>query len=251
MLQQTGVPRVIPKYHEFLATFPDVYTLANADLGEVLRVWQGLGYNRRAKFLWQAARQIAKTGVFPRTCDELVALSGIGKNTAGAILVYAFDQPVGFVETNIRTVFIHHFFADRTDIHDSDILKLVSLTLPVVREEKGKEQPETRIYSTPGALRKTVGLSQARLWYWALMDYGSYLKKHVGNLNTASKHYTKQSPFHGSLRQVRGAVLRHLAQKPHSAEELMIHIEDERLLKVLDDLAREGLIRSKGGVYLL
>jgi A/G-specific adenine glycosylase len=84
MLQQTQVARVIPKYQSFLEQFPDVQSLAMADLSDVLRVWQGLGYNRRAKFLWQAAGAIDVLGNFPTTYEELVKLPGIGSNTAGA-----------------------------------------------------------------------------------------------------------------------------------------------------------------------
>jgi A/G-specific adenine glycosylase len=119
MLQQTQVNRVIPKYTEFLQRFPTVQALSAAELGDVLRAWQGLGYNRRAKFLWQAAQQIDQLGQFPNTLQDLVKLSGIGVNTAGAILAYAFNQPAVFVETNIRTVYTHHFFEDRTDIAHS------------------------------------------------------------------------------------------------------------------------------------
>jgi A/G-specific adenine glycosylase len=146
MLQQTQVARVIPKYQSFLEQFPDVQSLAMADLSDVLRVWQGLGYNRRAKFLWQAAGAIDVLGNFPTTYEELVKLPGIGSNTAGAILAYACNQPVVFVETNVRTVYIHHFFADRIDIHDREILSLVGQTLD-------REHP--------------------REFYWAVMDYGS------------------------------------------------------------------------------
>jgi A/G-specific adenine glycosylase len=129
MLQQTQVPRVVPKYQAFLERFPSVDALAAAELGEVLRAWQGLGYNRRAKFLWQAAQVVRTQRSFPDTAEGLVKLPGIGRNTAGAILAYAYNQPVVFVETNVRTVYIHHFFADRTDIHDTEIAALVAQTL--------------------------------------------------------------------------------------------------------------------------
>jgi A/G-specific adenine glycosylase len=146
MLQQTQVARVIPKYQSFLEQFPDVQSLAMADLSDVLRVWQGLGYNRRAKFLWQAAGAIDVLGNFPTTYEELVKLPGIGSNTAGAILAYACNQPVVFVETNVRTVYIHHFFADRIDIHDREILSLVGQTLdrehPRALNERGRSLSE-------------------------------------------------------------------------------------------------------------
>lgn len=224
MLQQTQVARVIPKYLAFLETFPGVPVLARAELGNVLRAWQGLGYNRRAKFLWQAAQAIEAAGSFPDSQEELVKLPGIGANTAGAIRAYAYNQPVIFVETNIRTVYIHHFFGDRTDVHDKEILKLVA---------------------------QTADHEQPREFYWALMDYGSYLKATLGNPNTASKHYAKQSAFQGSRRQVRGRVLRELGARAHTFAELQAKVTDERLESVLNDLIREGMVRLHDGAYSL
>ena len=103
MLQQTQVGRVIPKFQAFMKQFPTVQALASAPLSDVLQAWSGLGYNRRAKFLWQAAQQVVTdyAGVMPKTLEDLVRLPGIGKNTAGAIMAYAYDQPVYFIETNI------------------------------------------------------------------------------------------------------------------------------------------------------
>ena len=224
MLQQTQVPRVIPKYQAFLERFPTVESLAAAELGDVLRAWQGLGYNRRAKFLWQAAQAVHELGAFPTTAAELVKLPGIGAGTAGAILAYAFNQPVAYIETNVRTVYIHHFFADQESVHDKEILQLVE---------------------------QTVDPENPREFYWALMDYGSYVKATVGNLNKASKHYAKQSKFHGSKRQVRGQVLRAVGDGGLPLEALQVAVPDERLPAVLADLLGEGMIRLQRGTYLL
>jgi len=224
MLQQTQVPRVMPKYAAFLQRFPTVETLAGAELGDVLREWQGLGYNRRAKFLWQTAQKVSELGAFPTTQDELVKLPGIGPNTAGAILAYAYNQPVVFIETNVRTVYIHHFFHDQTGVADREILSLVEQTLD-------HENP--------------------REFYWALMDYGSHIKATIGNANKASKHYVKQSVFNGSRRQVRGVVLRALGDGMKSLESLQLAIPDERLVSVLSDLVSEGMIRTERGAYSL
>lgn len=228
MLQQTQVTRVISKYQEFLETFPTVNALASAEIGEVLRSWQGLGYNRRAKFLWQAAGivQAEYNGVFPNTLEELVKLPGVGINTAGAIMAYAYNKPVVFLETNIRTIFIHHFFADVHTVSDKDLLPVVTAALP-------KDDSLTRD------------------WYWALMDYGTYLKSSVGNLNKLSKTYTKQSAFHGSRRQVRGKVLRMLSEQSKTYDQLQEGIGDDRLESVLHDLMQEGLVRQSGHTYHL
>lgn len=224
MLQQTQVPRVIPKFRAFIAHYPDVQTLAKAELGDVLREWQGLGYNRRAKFLWLAARKLAGMEVFPETLSELVALPGIGPNTAGAILAYAYNLPTIYIETNIRSVYIYHFFQNVHDVSDNEIA---------------------------GLLAQTLDRENSREFYWALMDYGSALKTRVGNLNKASKHYARQSTFIGSRRQVRGQVIRTLGGGARTIEELQSIILDVRLQSVLDDLEREGLVRAERGVYFL
>lgn len=258
MLQQTQVIRCIPIYRKLIYRFPSVFDLAAAPLSDVLIAWSGLGYNRRAKFLHQAAQMLVRDfgGTFPHELHELVKLPGVGKNTAGAIMAYAFNAPVAFLETNIRTVFIHHFFQDKANISDLDILELVRPTLP----GKGKEQSDGAIYSSPGttiieqSARGYIypaGVSPYRTWYWALMDYGSFLKKSVGNLNKLSKQYAKQSAFQGSRRQIRGQVLRLLATGSKTPAELAHHITDTRLPAVLDSLTREGLVGQKNGSYQL
>ncbi len=221
MLQQTQVLRVVPKFAEFVQRFPSFASLAQASLGDVLQVWSGLGYNRRAKFLWQAARVVQDDfgGVLPRSTAELTRLPGVGSNTAGALLAYAYNMPVVFVETNIRTVYIYHFFAAETGISDTTILDKVAATLP----------------------------DNAREWYWALMDYGTHVKQTIGNVNTASKHYTVQSRFIGSRRHIRGQVLRMLGDSPQSMAELQKKIADQRVPGVLDDLVREELIQKRAG----
>lgn len=229
MLQQTQVQRVTPKYQEFLKVFPDVHSLAQASLGDVLRLWSGLGYNRRAKFLWQAAQMVVTEhdGDFPAKQAELARLPGVGVNTAGAICVYAFNLPVVFIETNIRTVFIHHFFADRTDVCDTELKPLLEQAL----------------------IEAQVQGVSPREWYWALMDYGTHLKATVGNASRASKHYAKQSAFAGSKRQLRGMVLRELTDSAKTTQQLQEAIDDERLKTVLDDLLREGLIVQRNGRF--
>jgi len=221
MLQQTQVSRVRTKYEEFLFAFPTIESLAEAPLGEVLRAWSGLGYNRRAQYLQQAAQYMTEfyTGSFPAGQKELEALPGVGRNTAGAILAYAYNRPVVFIETNIRTVYIHHFFNDKEAISDAELLPLVEATLD-------NESP--------------------REWYWALMDYGAWLKQAVGNLNARSKHYAKQSKFTGSTRQIRGQVLKVLSDAALTKSQLRKHIPDKRLSGVLSDLLGEGLIQRRG-----
>lgn len=218
MLQQTQVVRVVPKYQAFMARFSDVQALAAASLPEVLALWNGLGYNRRAKFLHAAAQQIVAQhgGVVPSTEPELVALPGIGSNTAGAILAYAFDQPVIFVETNIRTVFFHHFFPGEDSVDDKAVLALVA---------------------------QTIATENPREWYWALMDYGAHLKTTAGGKLAQSKHYVRQSKFEGSRRQLRGEVIRRLL----AGDVELAGIADDRLASVLDDLVQESFVERIDG----
>ena len=227
MLQQTQVSRVIPKYVEFIRVFPTFQSLAGSSLAEVLLLWSGLGYNRRAKFLWQAAAitQSDLHGHLPRTSEKLAKLPGIGLHTAGAILAYSFNQPVVFVETNIRTVILYHFFPHEDRVTDKQIAELVRQTLP---EE-----------------------ALTREWYWALMDYGSYLKQEVGNLSRAAAGYVKQSRFEGSNRQVRGTVLRLLGTGPKPMDELRTEIDDDRLPTILVQLVSERLIHERDGLFIL
>jgi A/G-specific adenine glycosylase len=112
MLQQTQVDRVIPYYERFLARFPTVEVLAAAPVADVIRLWAGLGYNRRAVNLQRAAQAVVEEhgGVFPRSVEELRRLPGIGDYTAGAIACFAFEQDVPFLDTNMRRVVQRLFF---------------------------------------------------------------------------------------------------------------------------------------------
>lgn len=226
MLQQTQVQRVVPKYLAFLAAFPSADDLAAAPLADVLRLWQGLGYNRRAKYLWQAAKMIVDLGSFPSVQKDLEQLPGVGPNTAGAIRAYAFNQPAVFVETNIRTVLLHHYFAGQDVVDDTQ--------MRTVLEQLVSGQPSPREF------------------YWALMDYGTNLKAQGNGQLARAKAHVKQSKFEGSQRQVRGSVIRALSSGSKSDHFLHEHIHDDRLGSVLKQLQDEGLISLRGkGVYQL
>jgi len=222
MLQQTQVDRVIPKFHVFISTFPTIADLAKASLSDVLTVWSGLGYNRRAKFLHLAAQKVVTdySGVLPSTYEQLLSLPGVGPNTAGAILAYSFNQPVVFIETNIRTVYFHHFFEDQSSVTDAELKELVA---------------------------QTVDREHPRQWYWALMDYGSSLKKQGVGRIAKSSHYKKQAPLKGSLREIRGLILKALARRDYVPFELQADLpDDERFQVALTALLNEGLISQTG-----
>lgn len=227
MLQQTQVDRVLPKFEAFIRRFPSEEHLAAAPLADVLTLWSGLGYNRRAKFLHEAAKKIVHeyAGVFPRTVEDLLSLPGVGPGTAGAIAVYAFNQPVVFIETNVRTVYFHHFFETGEKVSDTQLL-------PLIKETLDREHP--------------------REFYWALMDYGTWLKRNGAGRITQSKHYTKQSALKGSVREVRGQIIRvlTLGDKTLAGLENEI-IQDERFTAALDGLLLDGLIAKTGDVFHL
>lgn len=224
MLQQTQVPRVRVAYPAFIARFPTVRALARAPLREVLVAWQGLGYNRRAKGLHDAARTIltSHAGRVPRTEAGLRALPGVGPYTAAAVCAFAYDMPVPMLETNIRTVLMHHLFPLRERVEDRELAE---------------------------AARVVLDTKRPREWHWALMDYGAHLKRSGVRLNARSAAYVKQSPFRGSSREVRGALLSLLAEKREvHTRTLLSHVRasPERVRDALHSLVREGLVRKLG-----
>ena len=223
MLQQTQVDRVLPKYKQFIQRFPTVDILAQASLAEVLAVWQGLGYNRRAKMLHACAIEIVNThkGKFPRTVSELEALPGVGPYTAAAVMAFAFNEPIPLIETNVRSVYLHHFFKEKTQVSDKEILPIIEHTMDKKR---------------------------IREWYWALMDYGAWIKKTLGNPNSQSSSYTQQGTFKGSNRQLRGEIIRHLLQGGQTRMTLVRKLkqfETDRVDAQLYQLLGEEMIIKK------
>ena len=159
----------------------------------------------------------------PGTVEALTGLPGIGKNTACSIAAFAFNKPVVFIETNIRSVFIHFFFSDRADVHDREILPLVEMTLDA-------ENP--------------------RQWYSALMDYGVMLKKNHPNPSRKSAHHQKQSKFEGSNRQVRGMIIKILTGSPGITGARLVSELPAAAQSIQDNLRqlrKEGLIAMRGG----
>lgn len=220
MLQQTQVDRVIPKYREFLKAFPNVRALAKSRLADVLQAWNGLGYNRRAKYLRDAAIEIVEKygGQVPAIYSELVELPGVGDYTARAVRVFAFNEADILIETNIRTAFIHYFHSNvlqNVRISDKEILPL--------------------------ARKVAEGLEQ-RKWHWALMDYGAHLKRSGVRNNHRGAHYTKQSRFEGSFRQLRGETLRILTKGGKG-------MKGKKWEDALASLARDGLVVSQNGKW--
>jgi A/G-specific adenine glycosylase len=227
MLQQTQVSRVTGAYESFLELFPDSGTLAAAPLTEVLRAWQGLGYNRRAVRLKQAAERIAEEydGRVPCDYQALLALPGVGPSTAAGVMTFACGEPHVYIETNVRAALLHDFFADEDDVPDSELV-------PVFEAVLDREDPRT--------------------WLYALMDYGSHLKRTMPNPSRRSRHHARQGPFEGSRRQKRSLLLRSVMAMPGSvsgeiAESAGVGYEEAALL--LDELADEGFLAREGDAY--
>lgn len=226
MLQQTQVRRVMEKFPHFIRRFPDFISLADASLTDVLGAWQGLGYNRRAKYLHELARSVVKdyNGALPNNPEILITFPGIGNATAGSITVFAFNKPVVFIETNIRRVFIHHFFPDGEKIADSEIYPLVE---------------------------RTLDCKNPRDWYYALMDYGTWLSGRIENPNRKSRHYSRQSPFEGSDRQIRSSLLKQmLASNCSPLEDIIQNSKEDtqRMRRIIADMVKEGLLCEKNGI---
>ncbi len=234
MLQQTQVARVEKYWKRFMALFPTLDALASAETSLVLEMWQGLGYNRRALALKRTAEICSRefNGTLPESQEELLSLPGIGKATAGGIMAFAYQKPSMYLETNVRTVFIHELFPGREKVSDKELEPLVWRTC-------SKEDP--------------------RGWYYALLDYGSYLKSMIPNPSRRSKHHTKQSKFEGSRRQKRAELVRFvLAQREASFRELVSALSDfekkqgrkapdaDLVRSIASDLVAEGFFSQQG-----
>lgn len=229
MLQQTQTYRVAEKYPAFIARFPDFIQLAQAPLRDVLFCWQGLGYNRRALALQASAQKVVTEykGILPDDPEILITFPGIGKATAASICAFAFNKPTIFIETNIRSVFIHFFFQHKECVTDQELYPLVA---------------------------QTLDRSNPRQWYYALMDYGVMLKKTQKNPSRKSAHHNQQSTFEGSDRQIRGRILKELTIHPALSYDQLIEIiqrEPHRIEKMLFDLAKEGFIKNRHNLFML
>lgn len=232
MLQQTQVSRVDGRWQRFMARFPTVDALAAASVPDVLDEWQGLGYNRRALNLKRAAEACASRfgGVVPETAEELMALPGVGPSTAAGVVAFAFDRPAVYLETNVRTVFLHELFPEEEGVGDGRIRPLVAASCP-----------ETGV----------------RDWYYDLLDYGAWLKSRVGNASRRSAHYVRQSAFEGSRRQKRAFVVREVLADPGAdaagVKELLDRFErgqgrdavgDEEFWAIVGELGDEGFFEG-------
>jgi A/G-specific adenine glycosylase len=237
MLQQTQVLRVIPRYESFLARFPTTDACAAAPLGDVLREWQGLGYPRRARDLHATARRVEQLGAFPRDLARLMALPGVGKYTARALLAFAFELDAAVVDTNIARVYAR-----------------------VLGERL-----------SPGAVQAVADVACPRgdAWVWnqCLMDLGAVLCRptsprcnecpiaaqcawhHAGGPDPAvgsAGVSGRQAPFEGSDRQARGRLMKALSHGPVRCSEVaaVMDRDEATASRLVAALLAEGMCQT-------
>lgn len=246
MLQQTQTTRVDGRWQRWLERFPTPSALAAAEPADVLEEWQGLGYNRRALALHRAAQAVtALGGELPAETAALEALPGVGPATAAGIRAFAFDLPSVYLETNVRTVLLHELFPDEERVSDRTLVPILRETCPADASDPADDP---------------------RAWYYALLDYGAYLKRTVPNPSRRSASHARQSRFEGSHRQKRAELLRVLLA--HRGEpggvgfsaicEELASVEEKagrrpisasEVEALLGELSREGFCRPGDGAW--
>lgn len=225
MLQQTQVERVLPKYRAWINRWPDWKSLAKATDRELLTLWSGLGYNRRALYLGRMARTIVDEhdGILPDSEQSLCSLPGIGPYTSRAILIFAFNRPLVTIDTNIRRVLIHE------------------LGLPHDTSAKSLEQ----------IAQKVLPPRRSRDWHNALMDYGALaLNARISGI----KPLSRQPRFEGSIRQIRGEIVRQLTARKRVSIASITRTLGRTIAdvhKAAKGLEKDGVVRVKNGYVSL
>lgn len=219
MLQQTQVARVLPYYEAFIDAFPNSRSLSLASGAEVLRMWQGLGYNRRAIYLKRCCDRVETqfTGRFPTSVSDLQALPGIGAYTARAVACFAFEAHVAVVETNVRKAI--RYFVDRT----------------------GDESQE---YSVDSVAESLVPMGNAWVWNQAMIDFGAlYVPPRAERLST-----TSHATFRSTDRFWRGRIIATLCAYPEPVtlrrllHELPSERDEYRVRNLISTMEHEGLL---------
>lgn len=219
MLQQTQVERVLPKYEDWIRRWPTWQALARATERQLITAWTGLGYNRRCLFLGRLARTVVDefNGILPDDPKTLAKLPGLGPYTSRAILIFAFNKPLVTVDTNIRRVFLHEFGLQ------------VGSSRQAIEDLAWQLLPRHR----------------SRDWHNALMDYSVLrLPRRLANVPPVSR----QSRFEGSLRQIRGEIIRRLTSQHRltvAALSREIGREKADVLAAARALEKDGMVTLK------
>ncbi len=237
MLQQTQAQRVIPKWESFCAAYPTPAACAAAPLGDVLRLWQGLGYPRRARDLHMTARAITVDhgGEVPDELGELLSLPGIGPYTARAVLAFAFEHDVAVVDTNVARVLARSVGERLTA---SAAQRLADGYVPA-----GRGWVWNQVLMDLGAsvCRPSPRCDQCPLA--ATCAWNRAGRPHVDPAVGSAGVSTRQAPYAGSARQARGEVLRALASGPVPRT----RYRDDIVGSLLDD----GLVVERAGTLSL
>jgi A/G-specific adenine glycosylase len=245
MAQQTQVARVIPKWLAFLDRWPTPQACAEADLGDILRLWEGLGYPRRAKNLHAAAVALATQGAFPQTLDGLLTLPGVGPYTARALMAFAYEADVAVVDTNTARVLAR--WAGKT----LDRRQVQTAADEMVPPGLGWSwnQAMLDLGATICTLRNPrcdICPVEAQCTF-----RGSGIDPAIGTAGVS----VPQSRFQGSDRQLRGLLLRAVARAPISRNEAAKRIdrtsESNRVNKLVGALISEGLLSDDQGMLVL
>ncbi|MCU1345818.1 MAG: mutY [Acidimicrobiia bacterium] len=237
MSQQTQVARVAPKYEAFLDRFPTPSACAAAPLGEVLRLWHGLGYPRRARALHGAAAVLAADG-YPATVEGWMALPGVGAYTARAVLAFAFERDVGVVDTNSARVLARW---EGRRLSPAEAQAAADAAVPAGAGwawNHGMLDLGSTI-CRPGA-PDCGGCPTARWCGWA----GRGPDPAIGTAGASGR----QGRFEGSDRQARGRLMKALTAAPLPIDQLgpIMGCDQVRAVRLAESLASEGLIRRRG-----
>ncbi len=219
MLQQTQATRVVPKYLQFIEEFPNMANLITASNSKILSIWAGLGYNKRALWLKETVKSIGNIDNFPLNPQDLEKYKGIGKYSSNSILIFSYNQNLCAVDVNIKKILLKFKF--------------------IQNNSKEKE-----IYHVAYQL---LPKNRSRDWHNAMMDYSALnLKKFK------IKNKSKVTPFKGSIRQIRGKVVKMLTQFDMlTIDEIQEEIPAKNLLEILQKLEKEGLIAEENSFYHL
>jgi len=231
MLQQTQAVRVVTKFAEFVTAFPSIQSLAQATPASVLRMWKGMGYNRRALYLHNTAKLVVDKydGIVPTNEHQLLDLPGLGTYTARAILVFAYKMDIAMVDTNIRQIMTHFFFDD------------VSQSEKLIQSVADKLVPRGKSWD----------------WHQALMDYGA-LKLHEDVFKGSKVRSIKKAlPFKETKRYFRGRIIDHLREKTYRQTVLIDMLcrtygkSNAFYVSLLKTLKKEGFIEQQRGRWML
>ena len=229
MSQQTQISRVVPRWEAFMARYPEPASLAEADRSELIRLWKGLGYQRRAINLQRAAAMISRDG-WPTTSTELAGLPGVGPYTAAAVACFAFDEPVATIDTNLRRI---------------------------LSRWQGRALSGRDLSAAAGEL---VDLDRAGDWNQALMDLGAALCRprepvcercpvEADCLDPGVyQRPASQSRFEGSVRQARATILRHVAEHGPTHLADIGGLERDTATRAAEALEAEGFVETAAGV---